>query len=122
MVEMQNFQKLDIWQTGHELALRIYQVTTAYPSAEQYGLVSQMRRSVAFIPTNIAEGSGRHSKPDFAQFIDIVLGSSSELHYQLILSHNLKYIDTATFSQLEAMLIEVQRMMYGFRSSLLKKS
>jgi four helix bundle protein len=119
---MQNFQKLDIWQKSHELALHIYQITTTYPANEQYGLVSQMRRAVTSIPTNIAEDSRRNSKPDFARFIDIAIGSGSELHYQLILSRDLNYIDMPTFNQLETLLTAVLRMMYGFRNSLLKKS
>ena len=117
---MQDFQKLDIWQKGHELTLQIYQITTAYPNNEQFGLVNQMRRAAASIPTNIAEGCGRNSKPDFARFIDIALGSINELHYQLVLSRDLKYLDSETFDKLVENVVEVRRMMYGFRTSLVK--
>ena len=115
---MQDFQKLDIWQKSHALTLQIYEVTATYPNNEQFGLMNQMRRSAASIPTNIAEGCGRNSKPDFARFIDIALGSANELHYQLILSRDLKYIDSETFDKSADNVIEVRRMMYGFRSNL----
>jgi four helix bundle protein len=65
---MQNYRNLKVWQKAHELVLKIYRVTQNFPSDEKYGTVSQMRRSSASIPTNIAEGSARQSDADYARF------------------------------------------------------
>ena len=89
---MQDFRKLMIWQKGHEMALEIYTMTNSYPRTETYGLVSQMRRSAASIPTNIAEGCGRYGNKELARFVQIALGSASELEYQILLSRDLGYI------------------------------
>ncbi len=65
---MRDFQQIFIWQKAHALALSIYKVTASFPSTEIYGLISQMRRSAASIPTNIAEGCGRNSDAEMKRF------------------------------------------------------
>lgn len=111
---MRNFQDLSIWQKSHSLTLKIYRVTNAFPKEEMFGLISQMRRSSSSIPTNIAEGCGRNSNPDFKRFLIIAAGSSSELEYQLILSKDLKYISETVYKELENELIETRKMIYSF--------
>jgi len=73
-----------------------------------------MRRSAASIPTNIAEGCGRSTSKEFARFLAIALGSASELQYQLILAHDLGYLTSEDYQQLEIQIIEVKRMLAGF--------
>jgi len=73
-----------------------------------------MRRSVSSIPTNIAEGSGRHTERDFARFLDNAMGSASELEYQLILAHDLGYIQHDSFERTIAELVEIKRMLNAF--------
>ena len=90
---MHDFRRLTAWQVGHELALEVYQATASFPPDERFGLTSQMRRSAASVPTNIAEGSGRGSEPDFARFLAIAVGSASELLYQVRLARDLGYLD-----------------------------
>jgi len=80
---MKNFRKLSVWDKSHQLTLDIYKSTSSYPNEERYGLKSQMRRAVSSIPTNIAEGCGRNTQPQFAQFLNIAFGSASELEYQI---------------------------------------
>ena len=89
---MQDFRKLVVWRQAHEMTLRIYGETTTFPLEERFGLSSQMRRSASSIPTNIAEGCGRGTDPDFARFLRIALGSASELEYLLILATDLGYL------------------------------
>ena len=89
---MKDFQKLQIWQRSHQLTLEVYRVTGAFPKHELYGLVSQIRRAASSVPTNIAEGCGRDTEADFARFLQIAMGSGSELEYQFILAHDLNYL------------------------------
>ena len=86
---MQDFRNLSVWRLAHELTLAAYRETSRFPSSEQFGLTSQMRRSAASIATNIAEGCGRGSDADFGRFLQIALGSASELEYQLLLAADL---------------------------------
>jgi four helix bundle protein len=92
---MKDFKELKVWVKAHQLTLAVYQATTTFPKEELYGLTSQMRRSAASIPTNIAEGCGRGSDDDFRRFLQIAMGSASELEYQLLLAHDLGYFSTA---------------------------
>ncbi|MES2795688.1 MAG: four helix bundle protein [Bacteroidota bacterium] len=111
---MRNFQELSIWVKSHELTLKIYLLTKLYPKDELFGLVSQMRRSSTSIPTNIAEGCGRNTNPDFKRFLTIATGSVSELEYQCILSKDLNYISNETFVNLQSEIIEIRKMIFSF--------
>ncbi len=86
---MQDYRKLEVWQKAHQMTLFVYKVTQSFPTNEQYNLTSQMRRSAYSIPMNIAEGCGKASNPDFARYLDISLGSASELDYQVLLAYDL---------------------------------
>ncbi len=94
---MVDFQNLIIWQNAHKLTLDVYKFTTKIPKEETYNLVSQMRRSSSSVATNIAEGSGRKTQPDFNRFLYFALASLSELQYQIILSRDLTYISFEQF-------------------------
>ena len=95
---MQDFTKLLVWEKSHALTLKIYNLTSRFPSQEQFGLIFQMQRSAASIPSNIAEGCGRDSQAELKRFVTIAMGSASELHYQLILSRDLKLSRTGRVS------------------------
>lgn len=114
---MRNFRNLKIWEKSHNLTLTIYKFTSSFPKEELYGLTSQMRRSSSSIPSNIAEGCGRNSQPQFARFLNIAFGSASELEYQLILSKDLGFIDEEAFDSLLDKVTEIKRML----TSLLKQ-
>ena len=95
---------LDVWKLGIDLVKEIYILTKKYPSNEQFGLVSQMRRCAVSIPSNIAEGAARNSRNEYLQFLYISLGSMSELETQLILSKELNFIDdTEVIGKLETL-------------------
>ncbi|WP_079243195.1 four helix bundle protein [Chryseobacterium indologenes] len=89
---MRDFKKFEVWQLSHQLTLKIYTSTRSFPKEEIFGLTSQIRRSFASIGYNISEGSGRNSDKEFANFINIALGSSNEAENQLILAKDLGYI------------------------------
>lgn len=115
---MRRFQELTVWQKSHSLTLKIYSMSQSLPKDELYGLVSQIRRSSASIPTNIAEGCGRNSNPEMRRFLIISSGSSSELEYQLLLAKDLNYISEIIFKELTDLLIEIKKMIYAFINSL----
>jgi four helix bundle protein len=112
---MRDFRSLEIWNQGHSLTLDIYQVTEKFfPRVELYGLTSQIRRASASIPTNIAEGCGRRTQAEFNQFLQIAIGSSSEVEYQLQLARDLNYIDDACFETLSSKVVMIRKMMTTF--------
>lgn len=115
---MRNFQELTIWVKSHQLTLKIYSTTKSFPKDELFGLISQMRRSAFSIPTNIAEGCGRNTNPDFKRFLTIATGSTSELEYQCILSKDLKFISEETFNNLQSEIVEFRKMIYSFSNKL----
>lgn len=114
---MKNFKNLKVWQKAHNLTLAVYKATQNFPKEELYGLTSQIRRSSSSIPANIAEGCGRGGDADFARFIQIAIGSASELEYHLLLAHDLKLLNTHLQDHLSSDVMEVKRML----TSLIKK-
>jgi four helix bundle protein len=108
---MRDFKKLSVWQKSHELTLAVYKITSSFPKAEIYGLTSQMRRSASSIPSNIAEGCGRNTQSQFAHFLNIGMGSASELEYQLILSVDLGFINDQFYKEQTFRVTEIKRML-----------
>ena len=75
---MFNFEKLEVWQKAIDFADLIYNETRRFPAEERFGLTNQLRRAAVSISSNIAEGSSRSSKTDFARFTEIAAGSVFE--------------------------------------------
>ena len=115
---MKDFRELKVWEKGHHLALEIYRATAKFPKDELYGLTSQIRRSCVSIPANIAEGCGRNGDAEFARFLQIAMGSASELEYHLLLSRDLGLVDAAIYEQLARETTEVKRMLTAFIQTL----
>jgi four helix bundle protein len=90
---MSTYKNLKIWKQSLDFAVEIYKTTSQFPKNEEYGLVSQMRRSVVSIPSNIAEGAGRNSHKENLRFLYFSLGSITELETQIILCQNLEFIE-----------------------------
>lgn len=114
---MQNYKELQVWQKAHLFTLKIYAVAATFPKEETYNLASQIKRSASAIGTNIAEGCGRFTQKDLANFLQIALGSSHELEYQLLLSKDLNFIEKSLFIVLEKEVGEIKAMLI----SLIKK-
>ena len=108
---MQSFRDLRVWQKGHQLTLAVYRATRDFPKPELYGLTSQMRRAAVSIGANIAEGCGRDAGPDFARFLQMAMGSASELEYHLLLAHDLNLLADELYAGLAADTTEVKRML-----------
>ncbi|NGP88520.1 four helix bundle protein [Fodinibius halophilus] len=115
---MHKYKDLDIWKRAVSLATDIYKATSNFPSEEKYGLVSQLRRCVVSIGSNIAEGSGRNTDKDFNRFLSIAYGSTCELETQLIVATNLKLLPLEESKKLQQEVIELQKMIFTFSKRL----
>jgi four helix bundle protein len=119
---VQDFRQLKVWEVGHRLTLNIYRASRSFPSSESYGITSQMRRCSASIPANIAEGCGRGSDAEFSRFLQIAMGSASELEYFLLLSRDLEYLDVRTHEELTQSATEVKRMLTSLMQTVRKNA
>ncbi|MET4080686.1 four helix bundle protein [Pedobacter sp. UYP30] len=108
---MQNFKELKVWEKAHRITLNIYKESAKFPKEEMYSLTNQLRRAAASIPANIAEGCGKNSQADLANFLNISLGSANETEYFLILSNDLNYLSDETFTTLSDNINEVKAML-----------
>jgi four helix bundle protein len=111
---VRDFTELKVWQKSHSLTLEIYRVSAAFPRDEIYGLTSQIRRSCSSIPSNISEGCGREGVGELARFLNIAMGSASELQYQVMLARDLGFVDPDTGSDLLTKVVEVKRMLGAY--------
>ena len=114
---MQSFRNLRVWEKSHRLTLDVYASSKAFPRDEMYGLTNQMRRASASIGMNIAEGCCRKGDAEMVRFLQMAMGSASELEYQLLLAHDLNYLLSSWYEQLTTQVVEVKRML----SSLMQK-
>ncbi len=111
---MKDFKELKVWAKAHKLTCEAYHVTTFFPKDELYGLTSQIRRAAASIPTNVAEGCGRNSDAELARFLDISMGSASELEYLILLVKDLNMLSQSDYDNLTSVVIEIKRMLATF--------
>ncbi len=118
---LSNYKDLVVWQKSYSLCLQIYALTKKFPQDETYGLTSQMRRAVVSIPSNIAEGYGRRTTPDYLRALHIAYGSNCELETQLLLAHDLGYIRTEDMRVVQENIQEVERMLKSLINSLKRK-
>ena len=114
---MKNFRDLKVWEKSHLLTLSVYKATSTFPKDEMYGLTSQIRRSCVSISANIAEGCGRNGDAELARFLQISMGSASELEYHLLLAHDLMFLTTSDYEKINGEVSEIKRML----SSLIQK-
>ena len=115
---MRDFHNLGIWKRSHQLTLDVYQATKSFPNEELFGLTSQLGRAVSSIPTNIAEGCGRATNKDFAHFLQIAIGSASEVEYEFLLANSLNYINDTDYQKLSDETIAVRKMIIKYQSDL----
>jgi four helix bundle protein len=111
---MRDFRKVKAWEKAHELTIHIYQISRKFPDHEKYGLSSQIRRASASIPMNIAEGCGRGSVIELRRFMEIAMGSASEVEYQLLLARDLQYLESQIYAELSNRVTEIKRMLSAF--------
>lgn len=115
---MYHYKNLVVWQKADDLAFQVYRVTRDFPREELYGMVSQIRRAVLSVPTNIAEGTARCSKAETRQFMNIALGSLSEVGYLLHFAKRLGLLNETDYAQLVGRREEVGSLLWKFHKSL----
>ena len=111
-------KKLEVWKKAIDLTVLVYKSTDSFPETEKFGLVSQMRRAVVSIASNIAEGAARQTKKEFAQFLHNAQGSLSELDTQVVISRRLGYLSAEVAQNLEMVLDIEDKMITGLIKSL----
>ena len=110
---MKSYREYRVWELSHEVALAVYRESNHFPKHELFGLTSQMRRAASSVPMNIAEGSVK-SGGEFQQSLRIALGSAVELDYQLLLAHDLGYLDDSIYEALDAKVTSMKKMLTRF--------
>jgi len=112
------YKKLIVYQKAKQLVLLVYKATKEFPREELYGITSQARRAALSIPANIVEGYVKSSRKEFVRFLDISIGSASELGLHLDISYELGYLNKRRFDILTDLLIEVKKLLYSYQRSL----
>jgi len=115
---MRNYEDLEVWQKSHALTVRIYRTTESFPRSELFGLTSQIRRSAGSIGANLAEGCGRWGDPELARFVQIAMGSASELQNHLRLAKDLGFLASSEYSSVIKPLQSVRQMLTAFLQTL----
>ena len=118
MRKIESYRDLIVWQKAMALVSEIYKFTRTFPKEETFGLTQQIRRSAVSIPSNIAEGNGRSTTPDYINFLHIARGSLFELQTQIELSRNLGFLSETSAPQLLATCNEIERMLNTIISKL----
>ena len=115
---MKDFKNIEIWKRSHQLTLEIYRAAQQFPKEEMWGLTSQLRRAVASIPTNIAEGCGRRTNAELANFLNIASGSASEVEYEILLAKEVGYISTEQNESWTREISELRSMLAAYMKKL----
>ncbi|SRR6266571_2944974 len=100
---MMPYERFQAWQACDALALAVYHVTRSFPRSELYGITSQARRAAFSAAANIAEGSAKRGRAEFCRYLDIAMGSLSELSYALRLAWKLEYLPEEQWRELDAL-------------------
>lgn len=119
---MRDVRKYEVFKRADGLVMEVYKLTASFPNCELFALTSQMRRAAYSIPMNLAEGAARSGAKEFAQFINVAVGSCEEVRYQIHLATALGYAPAETARKLDADYEEVKRMLAGLLSRVMGRS
>lgn len=112
-VKEKGYKKLVVWKKSHQLVMMVYKYTKLFPRNEEYGLISQLRRSALSVPTNIVEGHASLSRKEFLSFLNIANRSLVETEYLLEVAQNLGYLRQEYFTELDSLRREVGYVLNG---------
>jgi four helix bundle protein len=118
---MSNFRELRVWQMSMDFVVQIYTITQNFPTAETYGLSSQMRRAAVSIPSNVAEGQTREHLKEFLHHLSIAQASLAELQTQIEIASRLQYFQATKVAEILEQASAISRQLYALRNSLNKK-
>ena len=113
-----SYQDLVAWQKAMDLVADVYRFTSGFPREETYGLTSQLRRAAISVPSNIAEGQGRHGNGEFKRFLRLSLGSLMELETQVMIAERLGYLERKSAGAVLLQSAEIGRVLNGLINSL----
>jgi len=108
---MNTYRDLIVWQKAMTLVTDVYLVTSGFPKEEMFSITSQIKRSSVSVPSNLAEGFGRHYTREFIRFMQISRGSLYELQTQLEIAGNLNFLDKENLENLLEKSNEIERML-----------
>src|SRR4051812_49908352 len=112
------YERFEAWKSARQLALNVYKVTDTWPTDERYGLTAQIRRAAISAPSNIAEGSAKRGPRELRRYLDITLGSLSEVSYLLRFTRDRGILADADFRTLDDLRNQAGRLTWRFYSSL----
>ena len=119
---MKTHKDLEVWKKSIEMVTKVYTLTRSFPKEELYGLSNQMRRAAVSVASNIAEGAGRNSSKELLQFLYFATGSLSELETQLIIAHNLGYLNNEEKQDIDAIVSYIFIILSRLVQSLKKRN
>jgi len=119
--KIRNYRELAVWQLGMDITVKVYEATKSFPSDERFGLTSQLRRAVASVPANIAEGHARSSTKDYLRFVAIAIGSLAETATFIELAGRLNYGNVDELRKIFEMILEERRMLRALQKSLRRR-
>ena len=114
---IKTFRDIRVWQKAHQLTLEIYKITVKFPAEEKFCLVNQIRRAIISVASNIVEGFKRKSLKDRLHFYNMADSSLEEVKYQLLLSFDLRYINSEEYQRLSGLSEEVSKMLNSWTKS-----
>jgi four helix bundle protein len=120
-MSIRDYRDLIVWQRAMDLVETVYRLTRKFPEHERFGLTSQIRRAAVSVPSNIAEGHGRHTTREFLHFLSIASGSLREVQTDLLIAHRLHYIEESETQDAISVTNAVSSMHHGLVRSLKKK-
>ena len=120
-VTMSSYRQLEVWKKSIDFTDHVYSATDTFPKSETYGLAGQMRRAAVSIASNIAEGSARHSKRDFARFLRQSRGSLAEMETQVTIAIRRAYLTADLANRLLAEGAQIGRMLSGLIDALTRE-
>jgi len=115
---MRNYEDLEVWQKAHALTIRLYRITESFPRAEMFGLTSQIRRAASSIGANLAEGCGTWGEAELGRYVQIAMGSGSELQNHLRLARDLGFLSESDYTASMGPLVSVRQMLTALLQTL----
>jgi four helix bundle protein len=115
---MAPYERFDAWKVAHQLALEVYAASENWPPRERYGITAQVRRAALSAPTNIAEGTAKRGPRELRRYLDIALGSLSEVSYLLRFSRDLGILNEDKFLKLEELRNRAGQLTWRFYESM----
>jgi four helix bundle protein len=116
------YERFDAWRIAHRLALRVYEITEGWPPYDRFGVTAQLRRAALSAPTNIAEGSAKRGPREFRRYLDIALGSISEVSYLLRFSRDRNVLSDKDFDVLDDLRDQAGKLTWRLYASMNRKA